>query len=89
MESDRAHIAFAKQLEIPFPLLSDFNRKVVHEFGTAYTEDAPYTGFWGMSKRSVFVLDRDGVVRWTWVTEDPLVPPDIEEVLRAVESLPR
>lgn len=40
-----------------------------------------------MSRRSVFVLDRDGVVRYVWVTEDPLVPPDIETVIQAVEAL--
>ena len=41
-----------------------------------------------MSKRSVFVLDRDGVVRYAWVTDDLLVAPDVDEALRAVEALP-
>ena len=40
-----------------------------------------------MSRRSVFVLDREGIVRYAWVTDDPLVPPDVEEVLKAVEAL--
>ena len=74
-------------LDIPFPLLSDFNRQVVHDFGIAYTPEQPFSGFWGMSRRSVFVLDREGVVRYTWVTDDPLVAPDVEEALRAVEAL--
>jgi peroxiredoxin len=87
VESDRAHTAFATHLDLPFPLLSDFNRQVVHQFGIAYTEDTPFTGFWGMSRRSVFVLDRDGIVRYAWVSADPLVAPDIEAVLRAVEQL--
>jgi len=87
VESDRAHTAFARQLDLPFPLLSDFNRLVVGQFGIAYTPDQPFSGFWGMSKRSVFVLDRDGVVRYAWVTQDPAVAPDVEAVLRAVERL--
>jgi glutaredoxin-dependent peroxiredoxin len=87
VESDRAHTAFAQILEIPFPLLSDFNRKVVEEFGIAYTQEEPFSGFWGMSRRSAFVLDRQGVVRYAWITDDPLVPPDVEEVLKAVEAL--
>lgn len=87
VESDRAHTAFANQLDLPFPLLSDFNREVVQEFGIAYTPEQPFSGFWGMSKRSVFVLDREGIVRYAWVTEDPLVAPDVEEALRAVEAL--
>ena len=87
VESDRAHTAFAYQLDLPFPLLSDFNREVVQEFGIAYTPEQPFSGFWGMSKRSVFVLDRKSIVRYVWVTEDPLIAPDIEEALRAVEEL--
>ena len=87
VESDRAHTAFAKQLELPFPLLSDFNRQVVGQFGIAYTPEQPFAGFWGMGRRSVFVLDGQGIVRYAWVTADPLVPPNVEEVLRAVEDL--
>ena len=87
VESDRAHTAFAASLELPFPLLSDFNRDVIGQFGIAYTPEEPFSGFWGMSRRSVFVLDRDGVVRYAWVTDDPLVAPDIEVVLDAVAGL--
>jgi peroxiredoxin len=87
VESDRAHTAFARHLDLPFPLLSDFNRQVVHQFGLAYIPEQPFGGFWGMSKRSVFVLDRAGVVRYAWVTDDPLVAPEVEEVLKTVESL--
>jgi glutaredoxin-dependent peroxiredoxin len=89
VESDRAHTAFAKVLNLHFPLLSDFNREVVGQFGIAYTPEQPFSGFWGMSRRSVFVIDRDGIVRYAWITDDPLVPPDVEEVVRAVEALPR
>ena len=87
VESDRAHTAFASFLNVQFPLVSDFNRQVVRQFGIDYTQDEPYTGWWGMSRRSVFVIDRDGVIRYTWVTDDPLVAPDVEEVVRAVEAL--
>ena len=87
VESDRAHTAFASSLDLPFPLLSDFNRHAIGQFGIAYTPEEPFSGFWGMSRRSVFVLDRDGVVRYAWVTDDPLVAPDVEEVLAAVKGL--
>ena len=60
---------------------------MVQQFGIDYTEDAPFSGFWGMSRRSVFVLDHTGVVRYTWVTDDPLVEPDYEAALDAVVNL--
>ena len=62
---------------------------MVRRFGIAYTPEQPFSGFWGMSRRSVFVLDREGIVRYAWVTDDPLVPPDVEDVLKAVEALAR
>jgi peroxiredoxin len=87
VESDRAHVAFARHLQAPFPLVSDFNRQVVRQFGIDYLEDEPFGGWWGMSRRSVFVVDRDGIVRYKWITDDPLVAPDIEDVISAVEAL--
>jgi peroxiredoxin len=87
VESDRAHTAFARHLRVQFPLVSDFNRQVVRQFGIDYTEDEPVTGWWGMSRRSVFVLDKEGIIRYAWVTDDPLIPPDIEEVVSAVKAM--
>lgn len=84
VESNRAHTAYAQQLDLPFPLLSDLNREVVRDYGIMYTPDNRHReGFYGLSKRAVFVLDRAGIVRYAWVTDDSLLMPDIEEVLRA------
>jgi glutaredoxin-dependent peroxiredoxin len=87
VESDRAHVAFARHLQAPFPLVSDFNRQVVRQFGIDYQENEPYGGWYGMSRRSVFIVDRDGTIRYAWVTEDPTIAPDIEDVIKAVEKL--
>lgn len=87
VESDRAHTAFARHLQLQFPLVSDFNRQVVRQFGIDYTPDEPIGGWWGMSRRSVFVLDRDGVIRYAWVTDNTQVSPDIEEVIEVVAAV--
>jgi glutaredoxin-dependent peroxiredoxin len=87
VESDRAHTAFAKALELPFPLLSDFNREIVQRFGIAYGPDEARGGLWGFSRRSVFVLDQTATIRYAWVTDDTANTPDIEEVLGAVAAL--
>ncbi len=39
-----------------------------------------------MATRSVFVLDKDGIVRYKWVTDDQGVPPDMDAVRSAVEA---
>ena len=67
--------------------LSPVARQVVQQFGIDYTPDEPIGGWWGMSRRSVFVLDRDGVIRYAWVTDNTQVSPDIEEVFEAVAAV--
>jgi glutaredoxin-dependent peroxiredoxin len=45
-----------------------------------------WKGHRGLAKRAVFVIDRDQVVRYRWVTDDALVLPDLDaavQVLRA------
>jgi peroxiredoxin len=89
VESDRAHTAFANALEVQFPLVSDFNRQVVKQFGIDYLPEEPFGGWYGMSRRSVFVLDREGIVRYVWVTDDPLVAPDVNLALQALQNVTR
>lgn len=79
-----SHKRFKAEHGLNYPLLADFNKEVSRKYGVLYEE---VYGFQGVSKRSVFVLDRNGVVRYKWVTEDPKVPPDPEEVVRAVQGL--
>ncbi len=90
VESSRAHTAFAEQLNLPFPLLSDLNREVVRQFGVMYTPEQRHReGYYGISKRAVFVLDQAGIVNYAWITDDALVTPNVDEVLAAVASIAR
>jgi len=69
---------------LPYPLLSDWNKTLSQAYGVLYAKLGDYEG---VSKRSVFVLDRDGIVRYKWVTEDPKVPPDASVVASEVARL--
>jgi peroxiredoxin len=89
VESDRAHKAFAEHLGLDFPLLSDFNREVVGQYGIQYDPEHAFDGKHGMSKRSAFVIAPDGTVRYKWVTEDPLIPPDVGQVIECLEEIRR
>src|ERR1043165_2932839 len=51
-----------------FPLLSDFNKQAIKEFGV-FNEDM--IGLKGIAKRAVFVIDRDGIIRHKEVLDDP------------------
>lgn len=76
--------AFAEQNKIEYPLLSDFNKQVSKEYGVQYEN---FLGLMGVAKRSVFVIDRDGTIRYRWVTEDAKVKPEVAEIRKALDQL--
>ena len=76
--------AFADQQHLTFPLLSDFNKQVIRDYGV-FNEDM--IGLKGIAKRAVFVLDKDGVVRYREVLEDARNEPDYDKVYKAVAAL--
>lgn len=78
--------AFAEQNGLTFPVLSDYNREVTKAFGIAFPDLAGLKGL-TVAKRSVFVLDKQAVVRYAWISEDPKKEPDYAEVTKAARSL--
>ena len=76
-----SHLAFARDRNLHFPLLSDFEPKgeVARTYGV-YRDGA------GTSERALYVIDGDGVVRWSYVS--PVgVNPGADGILRALEGL--
>lgn len=73
-----SHKAFAEDRGIEFPLLSDFDRKIIAEYGVEHEV--------GFPERAYFVIDREGVVRAKRVEETPKDQPEIEEVLQDLEK---
>jgi glutaredoxin-dependent peroxiredoxin len=76
--------AFHDQQRLSFPLLSDFNKQVIRDYGV-FNEDM--IGLKGIAKRAVFVLDRDGVVRYREVLEDARNEPDYSKIMETLEGL--
>jgi glutaredoxin-dependent peroxiredoxin len=85
VDSTYALKAFAQTYDLRFPLLSDFNKKVTRLYGVL---QAPWVGFGynGVAKRAVFVIDKKGVLRYRWVTDDPRKEPPYAEVTKAVSG---
>jgi glutaredoxin-dependent peroxiredoxin len=76
--------AFHADQKLTFPLLSDFNKQVIRAYGV-FNEDM--IGLKGIAKRAVFVIDREGVVRYREVLDDARNEPDYEKVFEALERL--
>src|SRR4029079_16405811 len=76
--------AFHDQQGYTFPLLSDFNKQAIRDFGV-FNEDM--IGLKGIAKRAVFVIDKDGGGRSREVLEDARNEPDYERVFTSLHAL--
>jgi peroxiredoxin len=75
---------FRDKLDLRFDLVSDADKEVVEAYDV--TMDFEALGVHDVAKRAVFVVDGDGTVTYTWVSDDPGVEPDYDEVLEAASG---
>jgi peroxiredoxin len=76
-----SHLAFAKDRNLHFPLLSDFEPK-----GEVSRTYQAYRRADGTSERALFVIDSGGIVHWSYVS--PVgINPGADGILRALEDL--
>jgi peroxiredoxin len=76
--------AFRDEHGLDFSLVSDMGRNAIDDYGVRI--DIESLGLHGVANRSVFVIDDDGEIIYSWVADDPTNEPDYEELLDAVES---
>ena len=76
---------FKEEQQLNFPLLSDFNKEASESYDSIYTQ-------WkfdmkGVTKRSAFVIDKQGVVQYAEVSEDTGDLPNFEAIERTLATL--
>ena len=74
---------FRKEQNLPFPLLSDFNKEVSESYNAIYSEFV--MGMKGVSKRAAFVVDKEGKITYAEVLEDAGKTPDFEKIKAALK----
>ncbi|MBN2570544.1 MAG: redoxin domain-containing protein [Ignavibacteriales bacterium] len=71
-----------------FPVLSDFNKEVSQLYGAYYDNFAPGKfDYKGVAKRSAFVVDKSGIIRYIEILEDPSTEPNYESIQKALAEL--
>ena len=76
--------AWGDQNKLNFPLLSDYNKDVIGKYGVTNPD---MIGLKNIAKRSVFVIDSDGVVRHREVLEDARNEPDYDKITQTLASV--
>jgi len=78
--------AWADQNNLNFPILSDYKREAVNAYDIALPDLAGLVGYVA-ANRAVFVVDKEGVIRYKWVAPSPVEEPNYDEVRQAVSQL--
>ena len=76
---------FKSEQSLNFPLLSDFNKSVSSLYGSLY-EMFSYN-MQGVSKRSAFIIDTEGIVRYAEVLENASEQPNFKNINLTLENL--
>lgn len=85
-EGPYAHEEFAAQEGIGFPLLCDTAGELCRSYGVLETEK---DGFREVPRRSLFLVDTEGIIQYTWIADDNWDDSDfgIDPVQDAMEAL--
>jgi peroxiredoxin len=81
-----ANKAFAQTNKLQFPLLSDYNREAIRTYGIELHDFAGLKGY-TVAKRSVFIIDKQGLICYVWISDDPSVEPDYDKIKKALSQL--
>lgn len=77
--------AFKDHNKLNFDILSDYNREVVKKYDVSW--EFPFLPGYILAKRSVFIVDKEGIVRYKWISDDPAVEPPYQEVEKVISSI--
>ena len=83
-DSVYTHDAFIDSYEFTLPLLSDSNGAVAKQFGVCHEE---LNGHYDVPQRSVFLINPDNEVIYSWTTETLLEIPEVSPIFEAIEQL--
>lgn len=84
VDSPFAQNAFRDELGINFDLISDDEDELIDLYNVSMDFEA--LGVHNVAKRAVFVVDEDGEITYKWVSDDPGIEPNYDEVEEAAHA---
>jgi peroxiredoxin len=81
-----ANKIFTENRHLNFPVLSDYKREVINKYGIVMENLGPLEGY-KAAKRSIFIIDRNGKIQYKWISDNPLIEPNYQEVKGALSKL--
>ena len=81
-----ANKIFTTNRHLNFPLLSDYKHEVIAKYGVVMKDLGPLKEY-NAAKRSIFIIDKDQKVRYTWVSDNPLIEPNYNEISQELKKI--
>lgn len=76
---------FREEQKLPFDLLSDFNKDVSRKYNSLY-EQFPLFNLKGVTKRSVFIIDKQGIIKYVEILDDPGNVPNFNQIKKNIST---
>ena len=74
-----ANKAFAEKNNLKFPILGDYKSKTIRDYDVLMPH-LLHVKDYNAAKRSVFIVDENGLIAYKWVSDDPRVEPNYQEI---------
>lgn len=83
VDSPFSQNAWKEEEDIGIPLLSDFNREAVVAYDVRRDD---LLGLHDVANRAAFVVDEEGMIQYSWESDDPGVLPDFDEIKAVLQD---
>ncbi len=85
VDSPWANKVFAEHHHLNFPILSDYNRETIEKYDVVMPSLGKLQDY-KVAKRSIFVIDNDQKIKYKWVSDNPLIEPNYEEIRKVIQK---
>ncbi len=74
-----ANKIFTEHHHLNFTLLSDYKRETIQKYGIVMKDLGPLKDY-NAAKRSIFIVDENGKIGYKWISDNPLIEPNQQEI---------
>ncbi len=79
---------FSEKNRLPYPILSDYKREIIKKYGLEMPDYAGLNGY-VVAKRSIFIINQKGIIQYMWISENPTIEPNYEQIQQELAKIPK
>jgi peroxiredoxin len=80
-----ANKIFTENRHLNFPILSDYKHEVINKYGIVMKDLASLKDY-NAAKRSIFIIDGNGKVQYRWISDNPMIEPNYQEIKHVIKN---